>query len=114
MKFTKWMVMGSGGVILALLSVALISPKTVHALYIAKTSVRAGYDLSECISDGNLALIEAVDGFDFARGNRFSTYATWAIRNAPWRTHGDSSVAAVTTTASLTNRWRRRTPASTS
>ena len=48
---------------------------------IAKTHVRAGYDLSECISDGNLALIHAVDGFDFARGNRFSSYATWAIRN---------------------------------
>jgi RNA polymerase primary sigma factor len=48
---------------------------------IAKTRVRAGYDLSECVSDGNLALIQAVDGFDFARGNKFSTYATWAIRN---------------------------------
>jgi RNA polymerase primary sigma factor len=48
---------------------------------IAKTRVQPGYDLSECISDGNLALIQAVDGFDFARGNRFSTYATWAIRN---------------------------------
>ena len=48
---------------------------------IAKTHVRAGYDLSECVSDGNLALIHAVDGFDFARGNRFSSYATWAIRN---------------------------------
>ena len=40
---------------------------------IAKTRVKAGYDLSECVSDGNLALIQAVDGFDFARGNRFST-----------------------------------------
>jgi RNA polymerase primary sigma factor len=48
---------------------------------IAKTRVRAGYELSECVSDGNLALIQAVDGFDFARGNKFSTYATWAIRN---------------------------------
>ncbi len=48
---------------------------------IAKTRVRPGYDLSECVSDGNLGLIQAVDGFDFARGNRFSTYATWAIRN---------------------------------
>jgi RNA polymerase primary sigma factor len=48
---------------------------------IARTRVRAGYDLSDCVSDGNLALILAVDGFDFARGNRFSTYATWAIRN---------------------------------
>ncbi len=49
---------------------------------IAKKRARAGYDLSERVSDGNLALIQAVDRFDFARGNRFSTYATWAIRNA--------------------------------
>jgi RNA polymerase primary sigma factor len=48
---------------------------------IAKTRVRAGYDLSECVSDGTLALMLAVDGFDFARGYKFSTYATWAIRN---------------------------------
>ena len=46
-----------------------------------RRGVRAGYDLSECVSDGNLGLIQAVDGFDFARGYRFSTYATWAIRN---------------------------------
>src|SRR5262249_23127583 len=48
---------------------------------IAKTRVGSGYGLSECVSDGNLALIQAVDGFDFARGNKFSTYATRAIRN---------------------------------
>ncbi len=48
---------------------------------IAKAWIRPGYDLSERISDANLALVQAVDGFDFARGNRFSTYATWAIRN---------------------------------
>jgi RNA polymerase primary sigma factor len=48
---------------------------------IARARVRVGYELSERISDGNLALIQAVDGFDFARGNKFSTYATWAIRN---------------------------------
>ena len=48
---------------------------------IAKMRVRPGYDLSECVSDGNFGLIKAVDAFDFARGYRFSTYATWAIRN---------------------------------
>jgi RNA polymerase primary sigma factor len=48
---------------------------------IAKTHAKVGYDLAECVSDGNLALIMAVDGFDFAKGNRFSTYATRAIRN---------------------------------
>ena len=39
MKFTKWVVMGSGGVILALLSVVLISPKAVHALAAALVQV---------------------------------------------------------------------------
>ncbi len=48
---------------------------------IAKTRAKVGYDLCECVSDGNLALIQAVDGFDFARGNRFSTYAARAILN---------------------------------
>jgi RNA polymerase primary sigma factor len=48
---------------------------------IAKLRVGDGYGLSECVSDGNLALIQAVDLFDFARGNKFSTYATRAIRN---------------------------------
>jgi RNA polymerase primary sigma factor len=48
---------------------------------LARKRVFAGYDLGERVSDGNLALIQAVDGFDFARGNRFSTYATRAICN---------------------------------
>ena len=39
MKFTKWIVMGSGGVILVLLSVVLIEPKTVHALAAALVQV---------------------------------------------------------------------------
>ena len=40
---------------------------------LAKTRVRPGYDLSDCVSDGNVALIWAVDTFDFTKGNRFST-----------------------------------------
>jgi RNA polymerase sigma factor (sigma-70 family) len=51
-------------------------------IFIVKKCIGPGQDLSELVSDGNLALIQAVDRFDFARGNRFSTYATWAIRNA--------------------------------
>jgi RNA polymerase primary sigma factor len=38
-------------------------------------------DLFERVSDGNYALLCAVDLFDYSRGYRFSTYATWAIRN---------------------------------
>jgi RNA polymerase primary sigma factor len=48
---------------------------------IAKKRARPGELLSELVSDGNVALIRAVDRFDFARGNKFSTYATWAIIN---------------------------------
>jgi RNA polymerase sigma factor (sigma-70 family) len=40
---------------------------------------RDGESLFELVSDGNLALIRAVEKFDFARGFRFSTYASWAL-----------------------------------
>lgn len=36
-------------------------------------------ELFELISDGNMSLIQAVEKFDFARGFKFSTYASWAI-----------------------------------
>lgn len=42
----------------------------------------AATDLFELISDGNMALIRAVEKFDYSRGFRFSTYATWAITRA--------------------------------
>jgi RNA polymerase primary sigma factor len=48
---------------------------------VAKKRVRASYDMPERISDGTFAMMHAVDRFNFALGNRFSTYATWAIYN---------------------------------
>ena len=33
----------------------------------------------ELVSDGNMSLIRAIEKFDYARGNKFSTYASWAI-----------------------------------
>ena len=48
---------------------------------VARKHVRDGHDLAERVSDGCLALMRAADRFDFARGYRFSTYATWAIFN---------------------------------
>jgi RNA polymerase primary sigma factor len=39
----------------------------------------AGKTFDELVSEGNLVLIRAVDRFDFARGTKFSTYATWAV-----------------------------------
>ena len=38
-------------------------------------------DFFDLVSEGNISLIQASERFDFGRGNRFSTYATWAIIN---------------------------------
>jgi RNA polymerase primary sigma factor/RNA polymerase sigma factor len=46
---------------------------------IAKRRVGIGENFFELVSDGNMSLIRAVERFDFARGNKFSTYASWAI-----------------------------------
>lgn len=46
---------------------------------IAKRHVRASDDFFELVSDGNVSLMRAVDKFDFTRGFKFSTYASWAI-----------------------------------
>jgi RNA polymerase primary sigma factor/RNA polymerase sigma factor len=52
---------------------------------IAKTMSNAGDSLDDLISEGNIPLIRAAEIFDFTRGLRFSTYATWAIRNGLYR-----------------------------
>ncbi len=46
---------------------------------IAKKHSNAAESLFEMISDGNLSLMRAVEKFDFSRGFKFSTYASWAI-----------------------------------
>jgi len=46
---------------------------------IAKRHVGASDDFFSLVSDGNVSLMRAVDKFDYARGNKFSTYATWAV-----------------------------------
>jgi RNA polymerase primary sigma factor len=46
---------------------------------VARKHLRPGLSLMELISDGNLTLIRAVDSFDLHKGNRFSTYATFAL-----------------------------------
>lgn len=48
---------------------------------VARKLSRSLDQLSELIGEGLLPLMRAVDLFDIHRGNRFSTYATWAIRN---------------------------------
>ena len=46
---------------------------------IAKKRVSSGDNFFDLVSDGNMSLIRAVEKFDYARGNKFSTYASWAI-----------------------------------
>ncbi len=46
---------------------------------IAKRHVGGADDFFGLISDGNMSLIRAVEKFDYSRGNKFSTYASWAI-----------------------------------
>jgi RNA polymerase primary sigma factor len=45
----------------------------------SKQRLSAGESIDDLVSDGNLSLMRAVEKFDYARGNKFSTYATWAI-----------------------------------
>ena len=46
---------------------------------IAKRHVGGADDFFELVSDGNMSLIRAAEKFDYSRGNKFSTYASWAI-----------------------------------
>ena len=46
---------------------------------IAKRYLKANSGFFELVSDGNISLIRAVEKFDYARGYKFSTYASWAI-----------------------------------
>jgi RNA polymerase sigma factor (sigma-70 family) len=45
----------------------------------AKQRLAPGDSIDDLVSDGNMSLMRAVEKFDYARGNKFSTYATWAI-----------------------------------
>lgn len=58
---------------------------------IAKRYVGRGMSFLDLIQEGNLGLMKAVDKFDYTRGFKFSTYATWWIRQAITRAIADQA-----------------------
>lgn len=57
---------------------------------IAKKYTNSGMDLLDLIQEGNLGLMKAVDKFEYKRGHKFSTYATWWIRQGITRAIADT------------------------
>ncbi len=58
---------------------------------IAKRYGSKGLEFTDLISEGNFGLIKAVEKYDVNKGNRFSTYATWWIRQSVTRAIADKS-----------------------
>ena len=56
---------------------------------VVKKQMNRGLGLLDLIQEGNVGLVKAVDKFDYRRGHRFSTYATWWIRQAASRAIAD-------------------------
>nr|WP_222563384.1 sigma-70 family RNA polymerase sigma factor [Spiroplasma clarkii] len=69
----------------------LITSNLKLVISVARKHLNRGLDFADLIEEGNIGLMKAVDKFDYTKGFKFSTYATWWIRQAITRAIADQA-----------------------
>lgn len=86
---------------------ALASANTRLVVSIAKRYVGQGISFLDLIQEGNVGLMRAVDKYDYTRGFKFNTYATWWIRNTITRTFGGNKARSISIPRYMNERIRK-------